>query len=165
MHTEFQPEDPEVLREMKYDRRDIKVPMLKTWTIWITGSCIVCFLVSIPVYNYLSTTGKPLQSMMGSTREPAPKSDNHMAPGTPLLQDNLTTKLDIQEIRLHEDQMMSTYGWVDQNKGIVRMPVDKAMAKVLQNGVSTGAAVSAKTKGNDIPQNAVGPGTSTPLPQ
>jgi hypothetical protein len=165
MHTEFQPEDPEVLREMKYDRRDLKIPMLKSWTTWIAGSCVVCFLVSIPVYNWLSTPGKTIPSMLGTTREPAPKSGNHMAPGNPLLQDNLATKMDIQQLRIHEDETMGTFGWVDQNNGIVRMPIDKAMKIVLQNGVSTGTDVAAVTKGNTIPQNAVGPGSSKPANQ
>ncbi|MEI6323873.1 MAG: hypothetical protein WCO91_00340 [Gemmataceae bacterium] len=117
MHTEFQPEDPEVLKAMKYDRRDIKVPMLKSWTTWITGSCIVCFLVSIPVYNWLSTPGKTLPSMLGTTREMAPKSSNRIPAGYPLLQDNFSTKVDIKQLRMHEDETMSSFGWVDQNNG------------------------------------------------
>ena len=164
MHTEFQPEDPEVLREMKYDRRDIKVPMLKSWTIWITGSCIACFIVSIPVYNWLTTPGKTLPSMLGTTREPAPKSSNRMPPGTPLLQDNLTTKVDIQQLRMSEDKRMSTFGWIDQNNGVVRIPIEKAITMVVKNGVSTGSVVPAVTKGNTIPQNAVDPGTNQPTP-
>jgi hypothetical protein len=164
MHTEFQPEDPEVLKEMGYDRRDIKVPMLKQWTIWITASCVICFFISIPVYNWLTTPGKTIPSMMGKTREPAPRSSNHIAPINPLLQDNLTTKVDIQHLRIHEDESMRTYGWVDQTNGIVRVPIDKAMKMVVQKGVSTGTDVPAVTKGNTIPQNAVGAGTSTPLP-
>ncbi|MEI7984946.1 MAG: hypothetical protein WCI55_04900 [Armatimonadota bacterium] len=164
MHTEFQPEDPEVLKAMKYDRRDIKVPMLKSWTTWITGSCIVCFLVSIPVYNWLSTPGKTLPSMLGTTREMAPKSSNRIPAGYPLLQDNFSTKVDIKQLRMHEDETMSSFGWVDQNNGVVRVPISKAMKMVLQNGVSTGTQVPAMTKGNTIPQNGVGPGTSKPNP-
>jgi hypothetical protein len=164
MHTEFQPEDPEVLKEMKYDRRDIKIPMLTSWTIWITGSCIVCFIVSIPVYNYLTTPGKILPSLMGSNREIASKTDNRIPAGNPLLQDNLSTKTDIKQLRLYEDEAMGSYGWVDQNKGIVRVPIEKAMKMVTKNGVSTGTQVPALTKGNTIPQNGVGPGTSKPTP-
>ncbi len=164
MHTEFQPEDPEVLREMKYDRRDLKIPMVKSYTFTITVSCIICFIVSIPVYNWVSTPGKVIPSMLGSTREPAPKSQKHMAPENPLLQDNLTTKTDIQHLRIHEDETMKSFGWVDQTKGVVRIPIEKAMRMVVDRGVSTGTAVPAVTKGNTIPQNAVGPGSSKPNP-
>ena len=162
MHTEFQPEDPEVLKEMKYDRRDLKIPMLKKWTFGITASCVVCFIVAIPAYNWISTPGSTWASIRGASREPAPPSQNHMAPINPLLQDNLTTKVDIQQLRIHEDEMMKTYGWVDESKGIVRIPIDKAMKMIEKQGVTTGEQVPAVTKGNTIPQNAVGPGTSTP---
>ena len=165
MHTEFQPEDPEVLREMKYDRRDLKMPMVKSYTITITVSCVICFLISIPVYNWVSTPGGTWARVWGSGREPAPPSQNHMPPGTPLLQDNFSTKVDIQELRRSEEERMKTYGWIDQNAGVVRIPIEKAMKMIEKKGVSTGTQVLAVTKGTTIPQNAVGPGTSKPLGQ
>lgn len=160
MHTEFKPEDPDVLREMGYDRRDLKIPLLKKYTFWITFGCIICFAVSIPVYNWVSTGGKTIPRMLGTTREPAPASKNHIQPPNPLLQDNFSTKVDIKDMRLHEDEVMSTFGWVDQNNGIVHIPITKAMDMVQKNGVATGNQVPADSKGNTISQNAVGPGTS-----
>ena len=66
--------------------------------------------------------------------------------------------------RMSEDKRMSTFGWVDQNNGVVRIPIDKAITMVVKNGVSTGSVVPAITKGNTIPQNAVDPGTNQPTP-
>ena len=31
MHTEFKPEDPDVLKEMGYDRRDLNMPLLRKY--------------------------------------------------------------------------------------------------------------------------------------
>lgn len=160
MHTEFKPEDPDVLREMGYDRRDLKIPLVKKYTIWITASCIACFIAAIPVYNYFTTPGSPLPSMAGTTREPHQPSRNKIQPPNPLLQDNFTTKVDIKELRKHEDDALGTFGWVDQNQGVVRIPIDKAMKMVAQKGVSTGQQIPAQSKGNTISQNAIGPGTS-----
>ncbi|MEI8283144.1 MAG: hypothetical protein WCG75_12115, partial [Armatimonadota bacterium] len=87
-----------------------------------------------------------------------------IAAGDPVLQDNLSTKTDIQHLRIHENEALKSFGWVDQNAGIVRMPIDKAMKLVIQRGVSTGTDVPAVTKGNTITQNAVGPGSSKPNP-
>ena len=160
MHTEFKPEDPEVLREMGYDRRDMNMPLLRKYVFWITFGCVVCFLVSIPAYNWVTTEGGFMAKMLGSQREPAPKSKNHIQPPNPLLQDNFTTKSDIKELRQREDEVLGSYGWVDQNAGTVHIPIDEAMTLVVEQGVSTGASVPAKSTGNTIPQNAVGPGTS-----
>jgi hypothetical protein len=160
MHTEFKPEDPDVLREMGYDRRDLKIPLVKKYTIWITASCIACFIASIPVYNYFTTPGSPFDSMKGSTREAHQPSRNKIQPPNPLLQDNFTTKVDIKELRKHEDDTLGSYGWIDQTQGVVRIPIGKAMKMVADKGVSTGQQVPAQSKGNTISQNAVGPGTS-----
>lgn len=160
MHTEFKPEDPDVLREMGYDNRDLKIPLVKKYTIAITASCIACFAISVPLYNYLTTPGGAITSMLGRDRQPAPASKNRIQPPNPLLQDNFTTKMDIKDLRRHEDEVMSSYGWVDQNNGVVHEPIEKAMQTVIERGVSTGEQVPAVSKGNTIIQNAVGPGTS-----
>ncbi len=160
MHTEFKPEDPEVLREMGYDTRDMKMPLLRKYIIWITASCVASFLIAVPAYNYFSTDGSLLARLTGSERQPGQKSKNHIQPPNPLLQDNFTTKKDIKDLRRHEDDVLGSYGWVDQNKGQVHIPIEKAMSEIVKNGVSTGNVVPAKTEGNTIKQNAVGPGSS-----
>ncbi|HLO99689.1 MAG TPA: hypothetical protein VK171_13920 [Fimbriimonas sp.] len=172
MHTEFIPEDPEVLKEMGVDRRDLNVPQIRKATTVITIACIVCFLASIPVYNYVSTPNGENKggffgriasiwnSSTGSTREPAPPSRNKIPPPNPLLQDSKTTHTDIKAMRLHEDEVLGSYGWVDQNKGIVRVPIEEAIQMVAKKGVSTGNQVPAVSKGNTIIQNATGPATN-----
>ena len=165
MHTEFKPEDPDVLKEMGYDRRDLNMPLLRKYIFWITFGCVLCFIVAIPTYNYVSSPGNVFEAMLGSKREPAPQTKNHIQAPNPLLQDNFSTKVDIIDMRQHEEQVMSTYGWVDQNNGVVHIPIEKAMERVLSGGVSTGQSVPAKSTGNTISQNAVGPGSSKPLPE
>lgn len=161
MHTEFKPEDPEVLREMGYDRRDLNVPLLKKYVFWITFGCILCYVLAVPAYNMVSTDGSLFDKIRGANRRPAQASKNHIqTPQNPLLQDNFTTKFDIKELRRKEDERLGSYGWEDQNAGTVHIPIDKAMERVVSQGVSTGQTVVAESKGNTIPQNAIGPGTS-----
>jgi hypothetical protein len=52
---------------------------------------------------------------------PAPRIEEHPA-------------IEIQELHSAEDQTLSTYGWVDKKKGIVRIPIDRAMELQLQRG-------------------------------
>jgi len=42
--------------------------------------------------------------------------------------------LDMATYRQWEDSMLTTYGWVDKEKGIVRVPIDSAIALVLRRG-------------------------------
>ena len=50
-------------------------------------------------------------------------------------------KLDLKEVRDAEDQMLSSYGWVDQPKGVVRIPIDRAIELLAQRGLPSRADV------------------------
>jgi len=165
MHTEHIPDDPEVLKEMGYDRRDLNVPLIRKASIVITVACIVMFIISVPVYNYYSSPGKffSVGSHLGANREPAPESRTRLADGLPALQDNVNTKMDIADMRKNETEHLTVPAWIDKEKGIVRVPIRTAMEKVAERGVSTGNSVVAKPTGNTIQQNAEGPGNSKPL--
>jgi hypothetical protein len=54
-------------------------------------------------------------------------------PPEPRLQTN--PRGDLQELRTHEDTVLSTYGWVDKGTGVVRIPIDAAMRLTLQRGL------------------------------
>ncbi len=69
-------------------------------------------------------------------------------PPDPRLQPN--PSLDMRAMRADEDRMLHQYAWLDQDKGIVRIPVDRAMDLILQRGFATsapsGAPASAPVK-------------------
>jgi hypothetical protein len=46
-----------------------------------------------------------------------------------------TPVTDLAELRASEDRALHSYGWVDRQKGIVRMPIDVAMKLTLQRGL------------------------------
>jgi hypothetical protein len=54
-------------------------------------------------------------------------------PPEPRLQTN--PRQDLQDFRAREDELLHSYGWVDKNAGIVRIPIDQAMKLTLQRGL------------------------------
>jgi hypothetical protein len=54
-------------------------------------------------------------------------------PPEPRLQTN--PREDLREMRAREDETLTTYGWVDKNAGIVRIPIDAAMKLTLERGL------------------------------
>jgi hypothetical protein len=42
---------------------------------------------------------------------------------------------ELKEARDQEDRILSTYGWVDQKNGIVRVPIEEAMKRLLERGL------------------------------
>jgi hypothetical protein len=41
----------------------------------------------------------------------------------------------LQEFRAREDAVLTTYGWVDESAGTVRVPVDRAKQMLLERGL------------------------------
>ena len=43
--------------------------------------------------------------------------------------------MNLQKFREEEEHLLSSYGWVDQNVGMVRLPIDRAKALLLERGL------------------------------
>jgi hypothetical protein len=54
-------------------------------------------------------------------------------PPEPRLQTN--PRQDLLDLRAQEDHVLTTYGWVDKNAGIVRIPIDEAMKLAVTRGL------------------------------
>ena len=62
----------------------------------------------------------------------AAKQEQRLPP-EPRLQTN--PRQDLADLRAAEDQTLTTYGWVDRNAGVVRIPVEEAMKLAIQRGL------------------------------
>jgi hypothetical protein len=51
---------------------------------------------------------------------------------------------DLKAIRAEEDKLLNGYAWVDQRKGVVRIPVDRAIEVLAQRGLPTRSEVPKK---------------------
>jgi hypothetical protein len=90
-------------------------------------------LVSLGAFRYF-TQHEP----MGP---PASPFENvRSLPPTPRLQ--VTPAVDLRDYLKGQQELLNSYGWVDQKAGIVRIPIDRAMELLLEKGlpVRTGSA-------------------------
>src|SRR5579872_2714746 len=60
----------------------------------------------------------------GDQVPPAPRLEDHPA-------------IEVHELHSEEDKILTTYGWTDKQKGVVRIPIDRAMELRLERGFST----------------------------
>ncbi|HEY1910236.1 MAG TPA: hypothetical protein VGG73_04900 [Vicinamibacterales bacterium] len=54
-------------------------------------------------------------------------------PPEPRLQTN--PREDLRELRVKEEELLKSYGWVDKNAGVVRIPIDDAIKLTLERGL------------------------------
>jgi hypothetical protein len=64
---------------------------------------------------------------------PLAVSQERRLPPEPRLQTN--PREDLRQLREAEQDTLTTYGWVDRNAGIVRIPIDDAIRLTLQRGL------------------------------
>ncbi len=56
------------------------------------------------------------------------------AVAAPVLQ--ISPRADMARFRAEEQAEMTSYGWVDRERGVVRIPIEQAMSKVVRDGIS-----------------------------
>lgn len=63
---------------------------------------------------------------------------------------------DVYLLKQHEHELLSTYGWVDKNSGIVRIPIDEAMRLLEEQGGLPARAGGADTAGQVVADSSAG---------
>lgn len=153
MH-EHQSDDPEILSEIEklgYDPRDVPVEQTKNHAI---GLFVACGIMMLLAYGVMAIFDR-LEGSASTGRQPLPERRVQPEDPYPLLQSNRGAKQDIHDIRAVEAAKTDTAGWVDQGKGVARIPVSVAIEKVLSEGVRPG-----RTQG--APQSITGEDPATP---
>jgi hypothetical protein len=64
---------------------------------------------------------------------PLPEAREDPIPPGPRLQ--TTPPRDMDELRAQDQQALTTYGWVDKERGVARIPVDRAMSILVEKGL------------------------------
>jgi hypothetical protein len=94
-----------------------------------------------------------LRARMQGTDPPPPPMGRHepgRLPAEPRLQ--TTPAQDLAAARVDDQRLLTTYGWVDEQRRIVHIPIDEAMRRIAERGLpspvpapsaSTGAASTA----------------------
>ena len=63
---------------------------------------------------------------------PMAETDQQQFPPQPRIEDHPTVEM--EQLNASEDKILSTYGWVNKNAGIVRIPIDQAMELQMKRG-------------------------------
>ena len=69
----------------------------------------------------------------GAAAYPLAAEQRDRLPPEPRLQ--TAPREDLGALRAREDETLRSYGWVDRNAGVVRIPIDRAMQLTLERGL------------------------------
>jgi hypothetical protein len=96
------------------------------------------FIAGMAIFIALSAFGlaglyRWFAASPGTPEPVTPLIPERQEPPSPRLQTSPVH--DMGAFRATEDRVLSTYGWVDRNAGVVRIPIDRAIDIVAQRGL------------------------------
>jgi hypothetical protein len=138
-----------------YERTDAVAWATVRAGLYILAVMFLTAAVLVPVYRYLGRREKAAQEPAATVLGPAARAPE---PAFPRLVTSEPAAL--AAFRAQEDELLTSYGWVEKDRGIARMPIAEAMKIVAARGLPSFPAPPATT----APQ-AAPPPRATPAPK
>ncbi len=123
-----------------YEHRDIGSAGVLYFLAGLALAGLLVYFAVNGLYLYLENRSQAQQTPVSPLVTNAPADTRHIPNGypqstfpSPKLEEDERGQL--KAIRLKEEQTLSTYDWVDQKAGTVRIPIERAMDLIAQRGL------------------------------
>jgi hypothetical protein len=122
--------NPDINPGVAHERKDVNVFQITAFGIGLLLGCIVVVFAMWAMFDFLFARedAKNASNAAASMMSERPK-----LPPEPRLQ--AEPKIELKDLRADEDAILNSYGWIDPNKGIVRIPIAQAIDIVAQKGL------------------------------
>ena len=97
------------------------------------GLVIVCAVSLVLLFGLLKFFQSREETSVANTVEPVKLFPEPQLQKTPIL--------DLKTIRAEEDKLLNGYAWVDQQKGVVRIPLSQAIEVLAKRGLPSRSEV------------------------
>lgn len=127
--------------EAEFEREDLGAKPILIFLAALVVGCVVVALALRGMYSYLDRYESRHEPAQSPLVQPTTADTRVVEPGNiakfpePRLEGTETTQIDT--FRMQEEQTLHSYGWVDQEGGVVRIPIDRAMELTAQRGLPT----------------------------
>jgi len=124
---------PEKNADVRFEHSDVDAGALLKYGFYLVVTTVVVILLLWRLYFVF--VGRE------AARQPPPpilKVDPEVMTVPPPNLQTLPT-LDLQAFRAREDSVLHSYGWVDKEAGVVRIPIEEAMRLLVERGLATPA--------------------------
>ena len=121
-----------------YEHEDLSPTGVIYFMIGLAVVVVVIYFIVFGMYHFLDTYEKAHQPAMSPMVTPQADTrvvthDDTQAFPQPRLEENERTQL--RQIIEDEDSKLATYNWVDKEKGVAQIPIDRAMDLLVQRGL------------------------------
>jgi hypothetical protein len=141
--------------EVSFERRDVNVFQITAFGIGLLLACLVVVFAMWGMFDFLykresekNVRNPPSMVNQRPSLPPEPRLQGVPKPEPP--------RVELRQMHEDEDAIRNNYGWLDPNKGIVRIPIDQAIDIVAKKGLPSkpGAAGTENDGYRTIPFDA-----------
>ena len=119
-------------RQIGHETTDVNVWAVGKFAIGLVVVCVVSIALLFGLLKFFQSRE---ETSVANTVEPTKMFPQPQLQKTPIP--------DLKAIRAEEDKLLNGYAWVDQPKGVVRIPVDRAIEVLAQRGLPSRGEVAA----------------------
>jgi len=110
-----------------FEESDANVAALGKYGIGLAIISAVVLVLMLWLQNFFAAQTKR------ATLPASPLATQRQAPPAPRLQ--VIPEKDLHDIRVAEDSVLHSYGWIVRDSGVVRLPIERAMELTAQRGL------------------------------
>lgn len=129
MADQHHPHDAGEQGALKHEESDVNFGGIVGFAVGLLVVGAVVAVVVLGVFRYFSRQN----AQQGPVEYPLGLSEENRLPPEPRLQTN--PRQDLRDMRAQEESVLHSYGWVDRNAGVVRIPIDDAIRLTLERGL------------------------------
>jgi hypothetical protein len=130
-----------------FERRDVRAAGVLYFLAGLAFAGLIVHFVVRGLYSQLEKQNEAQQTPVSPLVTNAPRDTRHLPPeykgnyedylnkNFPAPQLEIDERTELNNDRLREEQTLSTYGWIDQKAGTVRIPIDRAMDLIAERGL------------------------------
>jgi hypothetical protein len=144
---------PDAPPPLRYEKRDVEPSAVVRFGAILAVFALVTTLALLPVFSWLRAREQ--------RHDPPPPPMGRQPPGVrqapePRLQ--VSPPQELEMVQRQAERELQGYGWVDEEKGVVRIPIDEAMRLLVERSAAAAAAPAAS------PSPAAPPAAPAPAP-
>jgi hypothetical protein len=122
--------------EVHHEESDVNVRAIVMFAVWLTVAAAVIHLLVWGIFVFFDRR----EAQTAGDGFPLAAGQEQRVPPEPRLQ--TAPRLELQDLRAREEEALTSYGWVDQAAGTVRIPIEQAKRLLLQRGLPSRAAAA-----------------------
>jgi hypothetical protein len=136
-----EPNIPSKTLETRHELSDLRPKNIAIFAVSLAVTILIVLWICYELFQHYSSVAMKTEvppSPLSYTREPTPEPHLLVVPGQ-----------ELKAMRAAEDSMLNSYSWVDREKGIVRIPIGRAIDILAQRGLPSRPEGGEKPTGSE----------------